>query len=152
MDNNTLKILKSFIIKIAVIAISLCYVFGPSHHVVSQLLHSLSHGIESSRLFLTHSSHHHHNHHTHTETEKTEVHSHEIIEVIDKVLEGSNSENDSKKSEIVNFKLDKHLEVNTNFRIQNLDWSLKAQSVFIFKVQNVHKGYINSLIEPPQFV
>lgn len=155
MDNTTHNILNSFFIKIAGIAMSLCYVFGPSHYVVSQFLHAMSHSIEASNIFSGHDSHEHHHHeHQHIQTEHavTETHSHEILEVIDSVLESSNSENDSKKSEIVTFKLDKHLETNKDYQIQNLDWSLKGQSAFNFNKQKVRKGYINGLIEPPQYV
>ncbi|XMO85994.1 hypothetical protein AAFN75_14485 [Algibacter sp. AS12] len=154
MDNTTHNILNSFFIKIAVIAMSLCYVFGPSHYVVSQLLHTISHSIEASTLFSGHHSHEHHHDHHHIRTGHavTETHSHEILEVIDSVLESSNSESDSKKSEIVTFKLDKHLETNKYYQIQNLDWSLKGQSAFNFNKQKVRKGYINGLIEPPQYV
>ncbi|WP_139205261.1 hypothetical protein [Algibacter pectinivorans] len=132
---------------------SLYYVFGPSHYVVSQLLHTISHSIEASTVFSGgHSHEHHHHDHQHTQTEYavTKTHSHEILEVIDTVLESSNSESDSKKLEIVNFKLDKHLETNKDYQIQNLDWSLKGQSAFNFNKQKVLKGYVNGLIEPPQ--
>lgn len=159
MGNYSYKILKSFFIKVTVIVMSLCYVFGPSHQMVSKLLHTLSHSIETSNLFTEyakhehkHHDHHHDHHHHHTQLEAVEkhTHSHKVLDVIDIVLEGSNSKNDSKNAERVSFKIDKHIEVKKNFKIQILDWSIKKESIYIFNIQKVHKGYLYGLIVPPQ--
>jgi hypothetical protein len=151
MNSNTVIGFKPFIIKIAAIAMSICYVFGPSHHQVNQFLHSVIHQLEMPDMVISHNQADNLKHHIGHDFShvKEDSHDHKILNIIDNVLEASNTENDSKNSEIASVKIDKHIRIYEIIKSQN-DLSYKLlKKEFKSTKEKILKGFTRESIDPP---
>lgn len=156
MNNNTQKGFKPFIFKFVVIAMSMCYVLGPLHKDISNLLHIVSHQLEMENSGVAHASLEHTNHDQlhHFNSVSENHHSHKILDVLNHILEASNTEtntdNDTENHEKLIKKIDKHTRIARNFKTQNSFPYFKLQQKDIFKIEKIHSGFINGIIQPPR--
>ena len=112
MNKNAQKGLKPFVIKIAILVMSICYVFGPSHTEVNKLLHVITHQLEMPDNVISHSTVSNLDyevHETHALNKSEEVHNHNLLQLLDSILKASGSEQNHDNSKILTLKIDKHL-------------------------------------------
>ncbi|WP_298553765.1 hypothetical protein [uncultured Algibacter sp.] len=135
-------------------ALSICYAFGPSHNEINKLLHILTHQLEMPDTVLVHSNLNdlEHDDVHFFKNEQKGLHNHKVLEILDNILEASNSESDSENSELVNQKIDKHIRVKKRLKKQVLFLSLQIEQTFLFNPRKIQEGFIKKTIEPPQMV
>lgn len=151
-NNNSISI-KLYAINIAVIVMSICYVFGPSHNEINKFFHLLTHQLEMPDNLIKHSTTLHSNHKehvTHQVNKSIEVHNHKLLQFFNNIFKASNTDNDSDNSEIVHKKIDKHLSNKQYFKTRVEHSNFKFQENFAFIKQKVQKGFNQRIIEPPQ--
>lgn len=136
---------------------STIYVFGPVHVEVNALLHEIVHGLEMPDYMLSHKevSNHSSNtikiHESDTHKRITEHHDHEIIELVEKILEGVDQGKDSSDSQMVSHKIDKHIRFyEFEDSEEALVLSLEIRHSFSEKKKRICKGFLQGLREPPQ--
>ncbi len=136
---------------------STIYVFGPVHVEVNTLLHEIVHGLEMPDYMLSHkeTSNHHSNtikiHESDEHKNITERHDHEIIEIVEKILEGVDQGKDSSDSQIVSHKIDKHIRLyEFETSEEALVLSLEIKQSFSEKKKRICKGFLQGWREPPQ--
>ena len=155
MNKNAQKGLKPFVFKVVIIAMSICYVFGPSHNEVNKFLHVLTHQLEMPDNIITHSITMHSDykvHGTHSSNKSEEVHNHKLLEFLDTLFKASDSEKNKENSKIISFKIDKHLTTKYSYKNQQLTSSIPVEHLFLFTKQKIQKGFRSGVIEPPQLV
>jgi hypothetical protein len=153
MNKNAQKGLKPFVLKVVVIAMSICYVFGPSHNELNKLLHILVHQLEMPDSVLTHSiqtNSDYEVHENHSFNVSEEVHDHKLLQVLSNILKASNSDRNQEKSIILNLKIDKHLTTDYSYHNQLLTPTLPDKHLFSFTKQKIQKGFQRGILVPPQ--
>lgn len=156
MKTNVSKGLKPLIAKVLIICMSTIYVFGPVHVEVNTLLHEIVHGLEMPDYLLSHkeASSHSSNtikiHESDTHKQITEHHDHEIIELVEKILEGVDQGKDSSDSQRVSHKIDKHIKLYEFEDLEAFVVSLEIRHSFSEKKKRVCKGFLQGWREPPQ--
>ncbi len=152
MNSITQKGLKPIIFRVLVIVMSLLYALGPSHKEINKLLHIIAHQLEMPENVITHSSNlfesttlHHISY-----NEKREAHNHSFLNFLDKILEGTNSSNSKKNTDVEFRKIDKHVRVFTVFKRQLQIFSLINKQNLAFIVRQAEKGFPIDIIVPPQ--
>ena len=155
MNKNAQKGLKPFVIKIAILVMSICYVFGPSHNEVNKLLHVLTHQLEMPENVISHSTTYHSvykAHEIHALNKSKEVHDHSILQLIDSILKASDSKKNQEDSTFLSLKIDKHLTTKISYQNQQLTSSIIVKHLFSFTKQKIQKGFRRGIIEPPELI
>ncbi|MBC3759105.1 hypothetical protein H7U19_11855 [Hyunsoonleella sp. SJ7] len=153
MNSTAQKGLKPFAIKIVAIAMSMCYVFGPSHSEVNKVLHILVHQLEMPENVMSHTSAERTNHagHTNHKLKNDEAHQHTFLETIQKILKASDTDNDKDEPKIVFQKIDKHIRTNLTYKRQSFFSAQHIRHQFFVKLQHIRNGYPDGKFQPPQF-
>lgn len=152
MNSKTQKGFKPFIIKIVVIAMGICYAFGPSHHQIYKVLHLLTHQLEMPETVLVHSKEGHLEHRVHgshhISVEHKNNHQHGFLEFIDKILMASNAEHDPDNANIKPYKIDKHILTQEYSKQQDI-WLIAVKHVFSIIQNNTQRGFLTNVFQPP---
>lgn len=157
MKTNTSKGLKPFISKVLIICMSVLYIFSPVHVEVNMLLHEIVHGLKMPDYVLSHKkvSRHYSNtikiHESDQHQRITGHHNHEIIELVEKILESVNQGSNTSDSQIISHKIDKHIN-NRQYDDQkkNVIVLLEMTNCFSETKKRIHKGYLQNFREPPR--
>jgi len=155
MNNNAQKGWKPFVLKIAIIGMSICYVFGSSHSEVNKLLHVILHQLEMPNNVMSHTTTMHSNykmHVTHSLNKPERDHNHKLLRFLDTVLKASDSKKNQENSNVLSIKIDKHLTARNSYKYYESTVSIPVQHVFLFTEQKLQKGFGKDTIEPPQVV
>ena len=149
MNMNVSKGSKLVTSKLIIILMSLLYVFSPMHEEVNELLHAIVHTLEMPETILTHSkkSDTKSIHKSIEHKSSIDVHDHEIIDFVDRILTGA--KNESPEFPIVPKKIDKHIVVKVDFE-KNKTLLFKPKQRFIEKEKIVCEGHSSGFKEPPK--
>ncbi|MBM1106801.1 hypothetical protein JQC67_11675 [Aurantibacter crassamenti] len=142
---------KEIIYKRIAILMAICYVLNLMQYQIAPVLHTISHIIEIPSGFISHESssiteYDSHNH-VHHETEDVK-HEHQIIDVIDWVLEVSNDSNHSDETLLSEVKFEKHLF--TYEYVKHIVFNVEVHPNFSSFSKKEKKGHPNKSKQPPQ--
>jgi len=146
---------KPFVLKVVIIAMSICYVFGPSHNEVNKLLHVLTHQLEMTDHVIAQSTTIHSNnevHEAHALNTSEDGHEHKILKVLERILRATDSNQNQERSNILKLKIDKHLRSKADYKQNFFTLSIPIKHLFLFTEQKILKGYKQNATEPPQFL
>ena len=133
---------------------SILYVFGPVHIEIHKLLHTISHGLEMPDFILGHqttSGSHTNIHKSETHKNIAVYHDHKVITLVDKILEGSDQNNDNSDIQTIIFKIDKHITHYTDNPEESFTiLSLETIQPFLEQNKKVCKGYLQGFKKPPK--
>lgn len=152
MNNNNRKGWESFVIKIMVISMSICYVLGPSHNEIDKMLHFIVHQLEQPESLLTHSKLEDKYHIEHSFKSNNKEHQHIVLDMLSEIIKicGLDDEPDNKK--IVFQKIDKHLRTKKIDNKRDLFFESHIKHKFSFLKENIHQGFLKSKLQPPQLI
>ncbi|TBN04419.1 hypothetical protein EYD45_07320 [Hyunsoonleella flava] len=156
MSKEIKKGFKSFIVKAVTIAMCFCYVFGPLHSEISEVLHKIAHQLEMPEHVISHSDTFFTNnaqaHSEHSLETSANIHNHYVLNIIDNLFKASESENDSENTDVLIIKLDKHTRYKQKYK-RSLSFVLNTQSkMTFFLTGQIRLGYLKSPIQPPQYI
>jgi len=133
---------------------SVLYVFGPVHIEIHKFLHTISHGLEMPDFILGHqntSGSHINTHKSETHKNIAAYHDHKVITLVDKILEGSDQNNDNSDIQTIIFKIDKHITHYTDNPEESFTiLSLETIQPFLEQNKKVCKGYLRRSSPPPK--
>ncbi|WP_298345530.1 hypothetical protein [uncultured Algibacter sp.] len=155
MNRNVKKGWEPFVIKIMAIAMSICYVFGPSHKEVNNALHYLLHQFEKPKTVLVHSKLNdakHENHYTYFLKNKEEKHQHTLLEVLNEILKVCDVDDSPENQNITFKKIDKHLRSKQSLKNKNLVLGLYIKHRFPHLNEHIHQGFLKTNLQPPQLI
>lgn len=133
--------------------ISMCYILGPLHNEVGKILHTILHQIEIPENIISHSD----DAFTHNEYSKDHIlyyeneHNHTFLDFLNRVLKTSDNENNTDNSVIVNFKIDKHIRNKEKLENRIVFISTLRNKIFKFQNKSIQKGFLYTILQPPQF-
>lgn len=127
------------------------YVLNLLQFQISPVLHSISHILEAPKNMMSHhsiaaSKYEIHNHGDHYAMQNT--HEHEIIDLLDSILEPSKGDNNTDETILLELKFDKHLNVEKYQKKVALE--TKKSKPFLEGPQKSKRGHFEILQEPPQ--
>ncbi len=129
----------------------MCYILGPFHNQINEMLHFLSHELEMPDTIISHSdnsvdSHNEGGHYALTQTK----HDHGFLEFLNKFLEVSDTESDNENPNTIKQKIDKHIRIKKKMsRFYSL--TFESKSVWFFIQECMLEGYIFKVFQPPQY-
>lgn len=154
MNADASKGWKPFIVKVAIIIMSLLYVLGPVHREVKHLLHSITHVLEMPDQVLSHKDEttailginaHKSKYHI----KKDSSHHHKLITFIEEILKSSGQS--KSESSPIKVKVDKHIQNYNSEAIDNTTTlSHNTRNIFYEKEKRICKGYLNGTLDPPK--
>lgn len=155
MNSKTLKRFQPFLLKIAIIAMSICYVLGPAHNEINKLLHVLAHQLDMPEMVLSHSKIIHleyeiHNNH-HFSSNQKENHDHNFLEFIDGILKSSDAQKKNENTIIDSNKLDKHIRTKDFYNGQKILQHYNLHK-FIIVYKKPFKGFLKGVFQPPKSI
>ncbi len=151
MNSTSQKGLKPLLLKVIAIAMSLCYVLGPSHRELNKVLHVFVHQLEMPETVLSHANDYSSNHVDHGDFNRdNNSHKHGILDALTKIIEASTNDHDSNHSKTITLKIDKHLKNRHLKWVQYVVTYQKVQHKFIFAPQNIHSVFLDVQLQPPQ--
>jgi hypothetical protein len=141
-----MKKIKTYIIKFITTAISVVYILMPIHKEVKSTLHFISHSIEKSGFMLSHN----HNQYLADDFKNSVVshHEHEMIDILDYFIDEEHNNEDSKKPNTINNKVDKHFH-SSKYMEQKLV-STKTSSVNYNYNEKIKDGFYAKIKIPPK--
>jgi len=154
MNKSARKGCKPYVLKIAIVAMSLWYVFGPLHHELSSWVHALTHQLGTPEATMVHdhvalSDYQEHAHHL---SASKSDHNHKFLEFLDRILKASDLGENQEDSTPVSFKIHKHIKTNNFNKHLTAILPELTTHLFLFKKQKIKKGFKKGIIEPPQSV
>lgn len=137
-----MKKLKTHIIKLTAVAISVLYVFMPLHKEVKYVLHSLSHALEMPDNLMSHNQNENLDYKLKTTTNR--YHEHNILDLLDGLSEPVNNTKNPNVPNPVDIKIDKHFH-SSKYKVQKLQatkpstaidsYKEKSQDIFCIKIK-----------------
>jgi len=112
MQYGFIKGLKPKFIKQIALLMSICYLINPLQNQIIEVLHSLSHSLEIPSSIFTHENKSitaFESHESHSHDNRVSEHEHELIDLVDLILDGSSEDKDSEDAPLKEFKVKKHL-------------------------------------------
>lgn len=155
MNSNTRKGWESFVIKIMVVAMSVCYILGPSHNEINKALHFLVHQIEKPQTVINHKKNNdsqHINHIVNHSEKQAKEHHHTLLNTIKKILNGFGADNETSHKKITFNKIDKHIKTKKPFKLGSVFLVLPVKHKYLFITQNIHQGFLESKLQPPRLI
>ncbi|GGD05340.1 hypothetical protein [Hyunsoonleella pacifica] len=149
MNRKIQKGFKPFVFKITIVIMIMCYIFGPLHNEISNVLHVLSHQIEMSATFTSHADNSRFNHQITHHTLQFEAHQHEILELFNKIIEASNLATDNENPLLVKQKIDKHIRTKKEVKYMGI-YTYNLQSNYSSIIECTLNGYVFAIFEPPK--
>ena len=151
MNNKSRKGWESFVIKVMVISMSICYVFGPSHNEIDKMLHFIVHQLDQPESLLTHSNLDDKHHVDHNLKVNNKEHQHTVLDTLSKILKVCGLDDEPDNEKIVLRKIDKHLRTKKIYNNRDLFFESHIKDKFLFLNKNIHQGFLKSKLQPPQF-
>lgn len=151
MQIGFLKGLKPKFIKQMALLMSICYVLNLLQFQISPALHSISHILEAPENMISHhsessSEYEMHLHGDHNALQ--EAHEHEIIDLLDSILESSKDQNNSDETLLSELKFDKHIRI--EIYQKKVVFETEKSQPFFQKPHKSKKGHFEILEKPPQ--
>ncbi len=151
MRTGSIKGLKPQFIKQIALLMSICYALNLLQFQISPILHSISHVLEVpdnmiSNHSMSSSGYGIHDHRDHDSMQIT--HEHEIIDLLDSILESSKEENDSDETILSELKFHKQISIE-KYQKKGV-FETKKSKLFWAKSQKSNRGHFRILQEPPQ--
>ncbi len=151
MNRNAQKGLKPFVLKATIVVMVMCYIFGPLHKEINNVLHVVYHQIElpnstvisdsNSLKFNDDGETHHYM--------QNKKHHHNFLEFFNKIIEASNSDNNSENSTIVKLKIDKHIRTKKKVKVLEF-YSYKSKHISSRMIKCTLNGYSFKVFQPPK--
>ena len=148
---NNRKEIRLQLVQCWAVLMAVCYVLSPLHNQVGDLMHMISHELESPEYVIAHADQGEHNFEVHLEhkVQTASQHEHAVISFVKSFLESSGSTDpfhtDQKQLKL---DIDKHLnEYSSSMRLILMD---KKKEPIYTKVLELHKGYLSTIYIPPR--
>jgi hypothetical protein len=156
MIKNAQKGLKPLVFKVLIITMSICYVFGPAHIQISNVLHTISHNLKVPSFVIQHDKKDFINYQVHSslhyESDSHKFdHRHEVIDFIDVIFNAASNEGDNHQGEssVFEIKINEHISSEKyTFPLKNGKY--KASHIFCKTFRYSHGGYLEQLFRPPK--
>lgn len=146
---------KTIVFKAIAVLISFCYLFSPLHKEVGLFLHDVVHLLNGSEVLVSHS----HDrwdedlgkHHEHVLGNSKNSHHHYFLDLFEDIFEDLETRKDSKDSNILVLKMDKHTHHQEKYK-RPFDFVLYKQNENTFFItKKTSLGYLKNPLQPPQF-
>jgi len=154
MNKSAQQGCKPIVLKIAIVAMSLCYVFGPLHQELNSFLHAVTHQLEMPQDILQHDNSRSSDFQKQAYTThiSDSGHDHKFLQLLDSLLKASDSEKNQEDSIRASVKTLKYIKPNIFKNHKTTILPFLAKHIFLFKKQKIKKGFQTGIIEPPQMV
>lgn len=152
MNSNSKKGLKPFVLKIIAVAMSFCYLLGPSHQEVKTLLHAVTHNLEMPENIIGHTSLLKETtiHTNHDIVNVKRAHHHSLIDAISFAMESFDNEKGTKTPRMPIKKIDKHVRSYKDFKQKIASITVIIEQEFEVVIKQTQNGFLNFLDQPPQ--
>jgi len=154
MPSKNQNSIKQFIIRAMALTITLCYIFGPLHVQVSNILHTISHNFNAPTYVLQHDADHNNEYIKHLNsgtalTNHQPTHQHQFLELLETIFNANGNNNNEGETTLNDFKIKKHIVLDTYAFVGNDDHII-IDSLFVFKGLIFENEYLNQLYRPPK--
>lgn len=153
MSNSGSKGQSPFAIKVIVVLMSLLYVLGPVHLELKGFLHTIAHTLHMPDTVLSHQkgSVATHIHQSNEHKKAIAKHDHSVIELVEKILEGADNENETPNHLLPNHKIDKHISLRKSLdQDKDLFFFSERMHSFLDNENKLCRGYLNGFSKPPE--
>lgn len=130
---------------------AICYVFNLLQHQINPVIHSLAHSFENKISVIAHqtiSAGEFDSHHLGEHVVMNNTHEHELIELIESILDSNDSDGGTEESLLVQSKVDKHISltaIDSHFSSR-----IQETSTYWSTLRKCKKGYLLESEEPPK--
>lgn len=139
--------------KIIIILMCILYVLGPLHLEVNSVLHTITHALEKPNVVLVHekTTENKKIHRSTKHEDESLKHEHEIIDLVQRILKGSDPAKQSRKRSKTAVKIDKHITLQTSILKDKNIIEDSSRKVFWKKLKiKLQNGYKSGFKEPPR--
>ena len=155
MNEKLKKGLKPIVLKYMALLMGICYLANPVHNQIENVMHEISHVLQSPQNIVSHAIQgehiHGHGFHQHGEHRLTKTeHQHKILDLIGTVFDASDSDNSENETPMTVTKCDKH--ISSQLVILPRIFSIITSHECFITILKVEKGFLNFPKEPPQLL
>jgi len=149
-QNNT----KHVIFRAMAVTITLCYILGPAHIQLKNILHTISHNLSAPSYVLQHDADQNSmyvnllNSGVQTSSDKT-AHYHEFLEVLETIFDADSNGDKKDESTLVDFKINKH-NVLDKYSFKACNINIIDKPLFGFENAFFKKEYFDQFYRPPK--
>jgi len=149
MSKKKKHTIKSYIVTIVAVSISMLYVMNPIHEQISDVWHNILHAMEAPTYLLSHEENNANEvHHFHEHNLSINNHKHEVIDFISSIFEASDNNDSSDDSFTLEIKIDKHL-ISEYVFFQNIAL-ISIHQNFDGLIKKPFQGYKDTEYIPPR--
>ncbi|WP_203257037.1 hypothetical protein [Hyunsoonleella ulvae] len=145
---------KPFILRVLVVLLSASYLLGPLHKEVGVFLHEVTHLLEIPDYIVSHSDIDRKRsekiHSDHEVLTSKDIHSHQLLNLLNDLLEDIDTEKNSEDSIVLALKIDKHTQYQKKYKRPLVLLPLEQNKIIVFITKQTRLGYLNSPLQPPQ--
>lgn len=151
MQKLNIENTKQLLIKRLSMLMVACYVLNLFQFQISPVLHSISHILEAPENIISHhskSSIEYEIHHQGNHDDMQKTHDHEIIDLLDSIIESSKEDNNSDETLPSESKFDKH--INVEKYQKKVVFVTKKSKPFLHRHHKLKRGHLEIPQEPPK--
>ena len=156
MQSKKQKKIKYNVVKVVAFMTAICYIFGPAHVQIGNILHTISHNLKAPSYVIQHDQvdnikFYEHVSYKYAASSYELDHQHEVIDFLDKIFDSASNDGDNHQGEssVFEIKINEHIGSekymfplkNTEYQISHLFWETFRYS---------HGGFLEQLLRPPR--
>lgn len=154
MSKNIKKGLEPLVVKGVATVMCVFYILSPLHKEIGVFLHEVTHLFDVPERVLSHSSTmgagHGEIHYEHAFEASENSHDHHILDLLDNILEATDTERKSEDSNVLVIKIDKHTRYQEKYKKPSYFVQSKPNEITFFLTAQTRMGYLKNPFQPPQ--